>query len=449
VRGPRIFLFAAFLASLGSWPVAGALGGETILIRARKLYPVSRPPIENGVVLVRGGKIAAVGAEGSEVILPAGEPVRVYRAAGSLVPGFIDASSDIAVRGRAAEEFRELTPEMRVLDAVDLEHPELESALRSGVTAVAVSPGGRNVIGGMGAVLRTARTAAGSALLKRDAFLDASLSEEASSGNVNLRFSRPSSYIYRLPNTRMGTVFLLRRAFMEALAPEEEAAGIPARLGSTPGDEPSDFLASIAPARMLLPEGKAALRRSLKSDPPLRVWADYQQEVITALRTMDEFKAHFQLLGAAEAMNSIPELAAKKVEILLYAGTNFREESLERFPRYSARLPALLADAGIPFAFFSRSGAEVPLLRSRVALSLRFGLSEEKALEALTLGAAKLLGVESRAGSIEPGKEADLVALSGGPLDITAEVEWVMVGGDVVYEAESLGAGELKQTRSF
>jgi imidazolonepropionase-like amidohydrolase len=442
---------------------AAPAAAETIIIRARVVHPVSAPPIEGGVVVVRDGRIARVGSAGVGEA-PAEEGARVIEVDGVLVPGLIDAASDIGVAGRAAEEFRELTPEMRVADGIDLEHPAFARASRSGVTAVAVTAGARNVIGGLGVVLRTAvpGTASGSAgalpglaprtppgaraaplFLAEDAFLDVSLSEDAASGNANLRFARPSSYVYRLPNTRMGTVFLLRRAFLEALRPQAGgAAG-----GAAAADELEPLAGALA--EMLSAEGREALRRSLAGKPTLRVWADYHQEVLSALRIMEEFDIKMQIVGAGEAAKSIPELLERRIPVILYAGTDFRESALEEYPRYTARLPALLAEAGVPFAFSSHRGDDVEHLRGRVAMSLRFGLSEEKALEALTLGAARILGVDGEVGSIEPGKGADLVAFTASPFAVTAEVEWVMIAGSIVHEREGARSATTSRSRSF
>ncbi len=406
----------AFFALVGCIAAAlrGTLFAEDLLIRARRVHPVAARPIENGQVLVRDGKIAEVGERTS--VQPGSPGVRVIDVPGSLVPGFIDCGSDIGVQGRAAEEWSELTPEARVLDAVDFDHPEIERALAEGVTAVAVSPGARNVVGGLGVVLRTGRkfSRAATIVLEHDAFLDVSLADEAAAGNFNLRFSRPFTYTFRLPNTRMGTVFLARRAFFEALEkPDPE----------------------VLP-RWLLPEGKSLLLAALRGKVRLRVHAGDRQEILAALRLAEEFEARIQIVGGAEARESIPRLLASRIPVLLYPGATPRDEHPERFPAYTARLPGLLARAGVPFAFFSGDGDEVPLLRTRVAMGLRLELSDEKALEALTLGAARILGIESRTGSIEPGKDADLVALSGEPLDVTSAVLWTMAGGKVDREME-------------
>jgi len=393
--------------------VLPSVRAQTFLIEASRVYTVAGKPLEPGKVVVRDGKVTEVGAE---VSLDSSSPGVTHLVVdGSVAPGFIDCGSALGVLGPSADEFRELSPEIRVLDAVDFDQSVFERAFAAGVTAVAVSPGARNVVGGVGTVLRTGPPPSDHAdrILKRDAFLDVSLGLEASRGNRNLRFSRPSSHFFRLPNTRMGTVFLVRRAFAEALD----------RLSPLDAEAPREF------RTMLLPDGKKILRAALEGKLPLRLHADQHQELATALRLVEEFGAKIHIVGAAEAMPLVSQLAESGVSVVIHAGTNFREGRVEHHPEYTARLPQLLVRRGVPFAFFSGRGDDVELQRSRVALSLRFGLRAEEALEALTLGAARILGVDDRVGSIEPGQDADLVAFSGDPLDITARVLWVMSEG--------------------
>src|SRR5688572_1868167 len=121
-------LGAAALLLLLSSPTAA----ETWLIRARTVHPVSSPPIAGGMVVVRDGRIVEVGASVS--VSPSTPGVRLIDVPGSLVPGFIDCGSDIGVLGRAAEEFRELTPEVRALDAIDLDDEVFARAFEEGVT---------------------------------------------------------------------------------------------------------------------------------------------------------------------------------------------------------------------------------------------------------------------------------------------------------------------------
>lgn len=390
-----------------------ALDAGDVLVRATRVYPVSSAPIDNGEVYVRDDRIVAIGARGS---LAVSGDAMIVEHEGSLVPGFIDCGSAIGVRGRAAEEFRELTPEMRVEDALDVDAVSLRRACLAGVTTAAVTPGDRNVIGGLGVVLSTRARNLERAVLRSDAFLALSATDAAASGNRSLRSSAPSSYYFRIPTTRMGAIFLARKALLETLDDTPKKASI-----ATPG---------LAP--LLTDRGRAVVLGTLDGARPLRVRADVAQEIVAALRMADEFHATIVIEGFVEGSAFIPEVARRRLSVLIRPGafTGGVSADGKRFLNLARQLEA----AGVRFGFFSDSGTAVAELRERVAVDLRFGLSEETALRALTLDAAAALGVEKITGSIDAGKRADLVALSGDPFATSAGVAWVMAGGEIVQE---------------
>jgi imidazolonepropionase-like amidohydrolase len=388
------------------------------LVRADRVYTAAGPPLGRGEVLVRGGKIAAVGrdlvnAEG------AGD-VRVLEVRGSVIPGLVDAGSGLGLRGPRADEYRELTSALSVIGAADLDHSDRRRALEAGVTTAALTAGTRNVIGGVAAIVKTAGASLSRAVVEPRAFISASLTPDAYSGNQSLRFGRPTSYVYRMPTTRMGSVFLLRRAFQEALGDPEAFA-----------PWPFGFAGEFTP--VLLDAERAELRGFLRSGR-VRVRAETREEVLAALRLGDECGASVELEGAREAIDLAGELASRKTAVFLDAGEDWTVRDLEARPGLSARLARELARAGVPFAYTSGEGAEVARLRENAAWSLRWGLGEAEVLAAITSAPARLLGVAERAGSIEPGKDADLVALSGEPFSPAAAVLWVMVDGEVVVQ---------------
>jgi imidazolonepropionase-like amidohydrolase len=398
-----------------------------ILVRANRVYPVSGPPIENGRVVVREGKIVEVGRE---VSVRASTPgVKVLDVDGSLIPGLVDASTLLGVQGRPAEEFRELTPAHRIVDAIDFSPRRRRRALLSGVTSAAVTPGDRNVIGGLGVVIKTAGASRQQSVLKEDAFLCVSLTAASFSGNRSLRSGQPRSYYYRTPTTRMGTNFLVRRAFFEA------------------GEKRFDEAPPESGLSVMLETGERdLLREVLAGRKKVRFRADTQEEILSALRIAEEFGLPVQIDGGREALNVIDRLKRKGAGLLLDADAAWGPE-LSYNEKLSARLPAELAAAGVDFAFVSRSSGGSGELRERVMLSLHFALEAAEALRAVTLSPARLLGVEARVGSIEPGKDADLVAIGGEPLDARSPVLWVMVDGDVYGEKAPPGPpAEVERT---
>ncbi|MEC9353090.1 MAG: amidohydrolase family protein, partial [Planctomycetota bacterium] len=337
---------------------------------------------------------------------------------GSLTPGLIDGGSGLGIDGRRADEFREMTPGLPVLLGADLDTIERRRALQSGVTAALITPGDRNVIGGLAAVIKTNGDNLSEAVLDGASSLSMCLTQMASSGNRTLRSGRPSTYLYRIPTTRMGTVFLARRAL----------------LVSVPGGwDSSKAVGDLKD--MLTTSEREVVREVLAGKRTLRIRAQARYEILTALRIAGEFGLQVQIEGAREAIHLVSLLKEKKASVFLAANERWSGRELEANLNLSARLPAELHKAGVPFAFYSDSASAVAGLRDRVTWCIRRGLPESAALEALTLGAARMLGVSKRLGSIEPGKDADLVAFGGAsPFDARSAVLWVMVDGKIVAD---------------
>ena len=399
----------------------------TILVRARKVHTVSGEPLEPGQVLIRAGKIVQLG---KRIDIDKATPgLLVIDVPGTICPGLIDAGSGLGVSGRRADEFRELTPGLPALLGSDLGNSDRRAALRAGVTVAAVTPGDRNVIGGLGGVIKTHGAGLAESVLKETSFVAMSLTEMASSGNRNLRSGRPTSYLYRIPNTRMGTVFLVRRALQEALPGAWDA-------GRAVGDLKA----------MLTPPERGVLREVHAGDRILRVRAQARYEILTALRIAEEFGLKIQIEGAREAIHLVDLLKEKQAALVLSAGETWSGRDLEANLNLGARLPAELHKAGVPFAFYSDAASSLVSLRERVTWRVRNGLSEAAALEALTLAAARILGVSDRVGSLEPGKDADLVAFGGSPFDLKAGVLWVMVNGELVADP-ARGAPPIERPR--
>ena len=400
---------------------------STVLVRARKVYTVSGEALEPGQILIRSGKIVQLG---KRIDIDKNAPgLQVIDVPGTVCPGLIDAGSGLGVSGRRADEFREMTPGLPVLLASDLGASDRRAALRGGVTVAAVTPGDRNVIGGLGGVIKTHGAGLTDSVLEDASFVAMSLTEMASSGNRSLRSGRPSSYLYRIPTTRMGTVFLARRALLEA-APgawdKSRAVG--------------DLKDLLTPAeRIVLAEVHAGKR-------VLRIRAQTRYEILTALRIAGEFGLKIQLEGAREAIHLVGLLKEKQASVVLSAAQTWSGRDLEANLNLGARLPAELHKAGVPFAFYSDTPSSLGSLRERVTWRVRRGLSEDAALEAMTLGAARILGVSERVGSLEPGKDADLVAFGGSPFDLKTSVLWVMVNGELVANPDR-GAPAIERPR--
>lgn len=390
---------------------ANHLRAEVVAVRAKRVFTGDGAPLEPGVILVKDGRIQAVGAD---LAIPAG--ARRLEVDGTITPGWIDASSNAGILGRAAEEYEEVTPEIQVIDTIDVDQKSFRRALEAGVTTVAIGPGARNVIGGLGAIVRTAPGDFDSTVVDDEAFLAMSMALDAVYGNRSMRGAAPYSIYYRIPTTRMGTVFLIRRAFTESLK----------RTG-----DPGDLEIGVGKlTSFLTPAGREVLRQCAAGKKRVRIRADNKQEIRAALLMASEVGFDLTIEGALEAGPLIPLIREAKASLLIRPGAYFETHAKED-PAQFLDLSQALAREGIPFAFMTAYWGSSAQLLPGVRLDVRFGLSEEHAVRAVTSDAARILGIDSTLGSIAPGKRADLVAFSGRPFSMTTRVLWVMTDGEI------------------
>ncbi|MBX3465071.1 MAG: amidohydrolase family protein [Planctomycetes bacterium] len=397
-------------ALLASTAALAAQGQATAYLGAR-ILPGGGPPIENGVLVVAGGKIVAVGGQGTAV--PAGAAT-VDCAGRTITPGLIDAS----FRGGAAladlnEQGEEVTPHLRALDCLDPDDPAFARALAAGVTTVHVMPGTRNVIGGLGCVVKTAGAEPAARVLKDAASLRIVMGAEPSMGNRAIRGGRVDSIYYRRPTTRMGVVWEVRKAFHDARQALEQSVG-----------------AAPSPPS----PGREVLARVLRGELTAYTTARSEQDIRTALRIAAEFGYQTVIDEAQDAYVVADELAAAKVTVLLgapsapqVAGPGSADGAE---PRYATA--RLLAERGIPFVITTGSNfAALDLVREAM-FAARNGMSVAQALDAVTIAPARLLGIDGRTGSLAPGKDADFVVWSHDPLDPAAVAESVHIDGNPV-----------------
>jgi imidazolonepropionase-like amidohydrolase len=366
---------------------------QQIAIRNVRVLPVKGEAIPDGVVLIEKGKIKAVG---SRLAIPSGATV-IDGNGGTLMPGLVDANAHFGLRGAASEQASEVTPQ---IDAKALAAPrsgDYQRALSYGVTSVCLTPGSANVVGGECAVLKTAGGSLRRMLLRDKVAVRAALGLDTSSGNGGFRTGPGdlTSIFLRRPNSRMAAVWELRNALDKA-----------------------DASAALSAVR----HGRA----------PLRISARIENDIRAALAVADEFQLpRLTLDDGCEAYAVGDQLAARHVSVVLGPLTDPQAGAPEGAAA-TLNTAGILADKGISVAFGSNSNDPAPLLHW-AALAVKYGMKPEAALRAVTLTAAEICGVSDRVGSIEVGKDADLVLLSGDPLEIASRVEKVLVNGQVVY----------------
>jgi imidazolonepropionase-like amidohydrolase len=379
-------------------------------VRAGRIHTVSDGTILDGVIIVEDGKIAAVGKR-ADVEIPDGTPTLT---AAVVTPGLIDAASCLGLSGGAnvsadQDQDEKTDPnqaDLRVMDGFNPDEGLLEFVRREGVTTIHATPGRVNAIAGQTGVFRTiGRTAERSAIRFPAAML------------VNLGEAPKGAYPGKLPTTRMGTAALLRGAFSKARNYDRKASG----KEKPPSDAKLEALA-------------LTLNRKL----PVMFAAHRADDIATALRLAREFDLDASLHLATEGYLMADEIAKAKVPVVIHPGMQRIGGSMETLNTQLANA-GVLAAKKIPLALGTSFEGYVPktrVLRQEAAVLAVNGLGHARALDAITLGAAKVLGIADTRGSITNGKVADLVLYDGDCFEHAAHVTYTLIEGRIVYDRE-------------
>ena len=369
-----------------------------------------------GRLFMRGGKIVAVGNVAELPLPPAEEGWAVLDVAGKwILPGLIDAHTHVGISeqsvGREGADVNEttdpVTPHLRAIDATNPEDEAFRDALSAGITVVNVMPGSANVIGGLAVALKTAGTRIDRMVVRNPSGLKAAMGENPKKTYGDQK---------KMPGTRLAIAGLLREQFVRAQTYLEKQAG------AEPG-RPFE--------RDLRLE---ALGMVLRREIPLRVHAHRADDILTALRVRDEFGYDMVLDHATEAFKVADELTRRNIPAVLgpLLTSRYKVELRERNLKSAARLVA----AGVKVALTTDHWV-VPIqhLLLGLLLSVKEGLPREQALALVTRNPAEILGIADRVGTLEAGKDADVVVWSGDPLDLMSRVEQVWVDGERAYGA--------------
>lgn len=373
-------------------------------------------PAFHGDVLIENGRISAVGKA-----LQAPDNVQSIDCAGRYVlPGFIDAHCHIGMwedgigeEGADGNEISDpITPEMRAVDGINPFDPCFAEARAAGVTTVLTGPGSANVIGGQFVALKTAGRFIEEMILKDPIAMKAALGE-----NPKREYAEQKA----TPYTRMAIAALFRKAMVDA---QEYARKLEL------GEEDPEKL----PDRDLALE---ALLPVLRGELPVKFHAHRADDILTALRLTREFGLCATIEHCTEG-HLIADLLKEQLKELnagIIIGPLLSERAKIELKNLSFHSAKLLHDAGIPFALMTDHPViPVQFLPVCAALCVRDGLDEETALKSITIDAARITGLDTHVGSIEPGKDADLTVFDAHPLDYRAHCIYTFINGEIVYQ---------------
>lgn len=367
--------------------------------------------IENGYVSVENGKISEVASGTPELIAP-----EDIDAGGSiLLPGFIDAhthlgiiENGIAFEGDDCNEATDpFTPHLRVIDGVNPLDRCFEEARTAGVTTVMTSPGSANTCGGTMAILKTTGKMVDRMLI-----------------GTGMKFAlgeNPKS-VYNdrdeTPITRMATAAMIREGLSKAQRYQQELDFAE----SDPDEHMPDY---DAKSEALLP----VLERDVKA----HFHCHRADDICTAIRIAKEFNLDYVIVHGTEGYEIADILAEEQVPVI--AGPTLCDRCKPEMQKLTIQNPALLHQAGVKVALCTDHPViPIQYLSTTAALAVKGGMSREDAIYAITAGAAEILGVEERVGSIAVGMDADLQLYRGDPLDLLCDPWLVMIDGKICIQ---------------
>ena len=370
------------------------------------IYTISGSPIENGTMVVQDGKIISVG---TNVNIP--NDAIIHDVKGKvMMPGLIDTHSHLG-NGSGGDRSNALHPDVRLLDALDPMAFNLMKARSGGLTTLNIMPGSGHLMSGQTVYIKTKK---GKVL--EDLMICDNISTDIC-GGMKMANGTNSIREKPFPGTRAKSAAMVREQFIKAQAYKEKL--IAAETDSTK-----------SPKRDLKMEG---LIEILDGKRVVHFHTHRHDDVLTAIRISQEFGFKIVLHHVSEAWKVADEIAAANVPVSLIFidSPGGKMEAIDLLPKSAAALEK----AGADVAFHT----DDPITDSRIflrsgAIAVREGMSKPKALEGLTLAGARMLELDDRIGSIEKGKDADFIILSGDPFSVYTHVEQTWIEGVKVFD---------------
>ena len=404
-----VFLFLAACIALPA-----AAQDDPHVFRGARLLPIAGPPIESGVLVVQGGKITDVGGPDTRTPRRAVE----HDLSGKvLMPGLVDTHSHVgSVSG--GDRSAPLHPDVRNLDSIDIAADSIWRARSGGITTVNIMSGSGHLMSGQTAYVKLRD---GARTIEDWLYCDDPI--VGICGGMKMANGTNSIGSPPFPGTRSKSAALVRNLYHEAVEYREKMAEAEAS-----ADERED---GSAPAKRDL--RMEALAQVLAGDRIVQHHTHRHNDIATVLRLKEEFGFRVVVQHGTESWKVAEELAAADVPVSItwIDAPGGKEETID----WNMEMGAILEQAGVDVAFNTDdSVTDSRLLFRAAAIAVRYGMSREKAIEGLTLAPARMLGLEDRIGSLEPGKDADFVVLSGDPLSVYSKVEQTWVEGIMIHD---------------
>lgn len=377
-----------------------------ILLKNAKILTMAERDLEKGDILMGDGMIQRIG---ENIAAPAG--AEIIDASGlTAMPGIVDAHCHIGMwedsideEGADGNECTDpVTPELRAIDAINPVDRCFQEAREGGVTTVVTGPGSANVIGGQFAALKTYGACVDEMVIKAPVALKMALGE-----NPKGVYGGEQK---KAPMTRMASAALIREALVEAQEYAKEMES----------DDP--------PKRDLKNE---ILCQALRGELLVKIHAHRADDIFTAIRLAKEFNLRLSLEHCTDGYLIAPYVKESGAKVII--GPLLCDRCKPELKNLSWNAPRVLYENGVEFAMMSDHPVQpTQLLQVTAAMAVKYGLPGREALKAITINAAKAVCLEDRIGSLEEGKDADIVLYSGDPLDVRSNIAHVFIDGKQV-----------------
>jgi imidazolonepropionase-like amidohydrolase len=376
-----------------------------------EIIPIAGDPIPNGVMIIQNGKIEAVGASGS-LSIPQ-NAVRVDVSDKVIMPGLVDTHSHIG-EGDGGDRSATLHPDVRIMDTIDPRSKTFNKAMAGGVTTANIMPGSGHLMSGQTVYVKTkpANTIEQMLIMVDE--------ENGIYGGLKMANGTNPLRAGGTPGTRAKSAAMVRSLFLQAQDYQRKIA----EADGDPDKMPTRDLQMETLVEVL--EGKRIVHNHTHR----------HDDILTAIRLSEEFGYRVVLQHVSEAWKVAEEIANSNVigaSIIGLDSPGGKMETIEIFDINGRELEK----AGADVAFHT----DDPIVDSRffkrmAAMAVKEGMSREKALEALTLAGARMMDLDDRVGSLEKGKDADFLILSGDPFSVYTQIEQTWIEGEKVWDRE-------------